>query len=94
MKKSIFLLGIVAGMFLVAGGCNDAVDNGMFEAVDNGAPVAPAAQAPEEEVDVPLKASVAWVEELQRIRRVETYGATGLWVVYEVWLYISDSNGK
>jgi hypothetical protein len=81
-------------MFLVAGGCNDTVDNGMFEAVDNGAPVAPAAQAPEEEVEVPLKL-FSWSEDTLGIRRVETYGATGLWVAYEVWLYVfPDPNGN
>jgi hypothetical protein len=88
MKKSIFLLGIVAGMFLVAGGCNDAIDNDVFEAVDNGAPVAPAARAPEEEVEVSLRSSDL------RVSYVNVYGATGLWTTFTVTVNYTTPDGE
>ncbi|MDR0769250.1 MAG: membrane lipoprotein lipid attachment site-containing protein, partial [Dysgonamonadaceae bacterium] len=92
MKKIIFLLSIVAGMFIIVAGCNDAVDNGVFE--EQAVPVAPAAQAHEEEVDVPLRSSVPDDFYLQPVRAVEVWGATGLWCTYEVKVNYTTPAGE
>jgi hypothetical protein len=92
MKKNYLVSGLVAAMFIAFSGCNDAVDNGVF--VDNGAfeERTPIVSQTAEEETASMEMPVMDAQDYPRIRRVETYGATCLWNLYAVLLWIWEYN--